>query len=106
MAGDIAVPSNVGLKDVTTGETLCDIDFFLGQEQDDLEKMDFLSLLSLLPWSPKTKADQEKWVHHCAWITGISTSAKEDPSFRVETDEAKVRPNHYFWYGRACTSMF
>ncbi len=73
-AGDIAAA--VGLKDVTTGDTLCDI-----QEKITLERMEFPEPVISVAVEPKTKADQEKM--------GIALSklAKEDPSFRVHTDE-------------------
>jgi elongation factor G len=74
LAGDIAAA--VGLKDVTTGETLCDIN-----NKITLEKMDFPEPVISVAVEPKTKADQEKM--------GIALSklAQEDPSFRVNTDE-------------------
>jgi elongation factor G len=73
-AGDIA--ACVGLKDVTTGETLCDPDSII-----TLEKMVFPEPVIAQAVEPKTKADQEKM--------GIALSrlAAEDPSFRVKTDE-------------------
>jgi len=74
LAGDIA--ACVGLKDVTTGETLCDPDAVI-----TLEKMVFPEPVIAQAVEPKTKADQEKM--------GIALSrlAAEDPSFRVRTDE-------------------
>jgi elongation factor G len=74
MAGDIAAA--IGLKDVTTGETLCDPNRIV-----ILEKMDFPDPVISVAVEPKTKADQEKM--------GIALGklAQEDPSFRVETDE-------------------
>ena len=74
VAGDIA--ACVGLKDVTTGETLCDGDHII-----TLEKMVFPEPVIAQAVEPKTKADQEKM--------GIALSrlAAEDPSFRVKTDE-------------------
>ena len=74
MAGDIAAA--VGLKDVTTGETLCDSD-----AEIVLEKMVFPDPVIAQAVEPNTKADQEKM--------GIALGrlAKEDPSFRVRTDE-------------------
>jgi elongation factor G len=74
LAGDIAAA--IGLKDVTTGETLCSIDDVI-----TLEKMDFPEPVISVAVEPKTKADQEKM--------GIALGklAQEDPSFRVETDE-------------------
>jgi elongation factor G len=73
-AGDIA--ACVGLKDVTTGETLCDPDDIIM-----LERMIFPEPVIAQAVEPKTKADQEKM--------GIALQrlAAEDPSFRVKTDE-------------------
>jgi elongation factor G len=73
-AGDIAAA--VGLKHVTTGETLCDKNHLI-----TLEKMEFPEPVISVAVEPKTKADQEKM--------GVSLSklAAEDPSFRVRTDE-------------------
>jgi len=73
-AGDIAAA--VGLKDVTTGDTLCSIKDIIV-----LERMDFPDPVIAVAVEPKTKADQEK--------LGIALQklAKEDPSFRVHTDE-------------------
>jgi len=73
-AGDIAAA--VGLKDVTTGETLCDLSNVI-----TLERMEFPEPVISVAVEPKTKADQEKM--------GIALSklAQEDPSFRVHTDE-------------------
>ncbi len=73
-AGDIAAA--VGLKDVTTGDTLCDKDKII-----TLERMEFPEPVIAVAVEPKTKADQEKM--------GIALSklAAEDPSFRVSTDE-------------------
>ncbi|MDX5627639.1 MULTISPECIES: elongation factor G [unclassified Brenneria] len=73
-AGDIA--ACVGLKEVTTGETLCDPDAIL-----TLERMEFPEPVISLAIEPKTKADQEKM--------GIALQrlASEDPSFRLKTDE-------------------
>ncbi|ASQ47226.1 elongation factor G [Legionella clemsonensis] len=73
-AGDIAAA--VGLKTVTTGDTLCDIDHVV-----TLERMDFPDPVIAVAVEPKTKADQEKM--------GIALGklAQEDPSFRVHTDE-------------------
>ena len=74
LAGDIA--ACVGLKEVTTGETLCDPDAVI-----TLEKMVFPEPVISQAVEPKTKADQEKM--------GIALQrlASEDPSFRVNTDE-------------------
>ncbi len=73
-AGDIAAA--VGLKDVTTGDTLCD-----AKDVITLERMEFPEPVIAVAVEPKTKPDQEKM--------GIALSklAQEDPSFRVHTDE-------------------
>lgn len=73
-AGDIAAA--IGLKDVTTGETLCDLD-----KPIILERMEFPDPVIHVAVEPKTKGDQEKM--------GIALGrlAQEDPSFRVRTDE-------------------
>ena len=73
-AGDIAAA--VGLKDATTGDTLCDVKHAI-----TLERMEFPEPVIAVAVEPKTKADQEKM--------GIALRklAKEDPSFRVHTDE-------------------
>jgi elongation factor G len=73
-AGDIAAA--IGLKDVTTGDTLCD-----QNQKIVLERMDFPDPVISVAVEPKTKADQEKM--------GIALGklAQEDPSFRVKTDE-------------------
>ncbi|WP_107803491.1 elongation factor G [Nitrosomonas oligotropha] len=73
-AGDIAAA--VGLKDVVTGDTLCD-----PQKVITLERMDFPEPVIHVAVEPKTKMDQEKM--------GIALNrlAQEDPSFRVRTDE-------------------
>ena len=73
-AGDIAAA--IGLKDVTTGDTLCHPDHII-----TLERMEFPEPVISVAVEPKTKADQEKM--------GIALSklAAEDPSFRVFTDE-------------------
>ena len=73
-AGDIAAA--VGLKDVTTGDTLCDTENVI-----TLERMEFPEPVIAVAVEPKTKADQEKM--------GIALGklAHEDPSFRVSTDE-------------------
>jgi elongation factor G len=74
LAGDIA--ACVGLKEVTTGETLCDVDAPI-----ILERMVFPEPVIHVAVEPKTKADQEKM--------GIALGrlAQEDPSFRVRSDE-------------------
>jgi len=73
-AGDIAAA--VGLKDVTTGDTLCAIDHVI-----TLERMVFPEPVISMAVEPKTKADQEKM------STALGRLAQEDPSFRVHTDE-------------------
>jgi elongation factor G len=73
-AGDIAAA--VGLKDVTTGETLCDLNSVIV-----LEKMDFPEPVISVAVEPRTKADQEKMG------LALGKLAQEDPSFRVRTDE-------------------
>ena len=75
-AGDIA--ALIGLKDVTTGDTLCD------QEQKNritLERMEFPEPVISVAVEPKSQADQEKMG------VALGKLAQEDPSFRVETDE-------------------
>jgi elongation factor G len=73
-AGDIAAA--LGLKDVTTGDTLCDLEKVI-----TLERMEFPDPVISVAVEPKTKADQEKM--------GIALQklAQEDPSFRVHTDQ-------------------
>jgi elongation factor G len=73
-AGDIAAA--VGLKDVTTGDTLCDPDSIIM-----LEKMEFPEPVISVAVEPKTKSDQEKMG------LALQRLAKEDPSFRVSTDQ-------------------
>ncbi|MCX8958910.1 elongation factor G [Erwinia psidii] len=73
-AGDIAAA--IGLKDVTTGDTLCDPDSPI-----ILERMEFPEPVISIAVEPKTKADQEKMG------LALGRLAKEDPSFRVWTDE-------------------
>src|SRR5690606_34142294 len=74
LAGDIAAA--IGLKDVTTGDTLCSHDSII-----TLERMEFPEPVIHVAVEPKSKADQEKM--------GIALGklAQEDPSFRVRTDE-------------------
>ena len=74
LAGDIAAA--VGLKDVTTGDTLCDLNNVI-----TLERMEFPEPVISVAVEPRTKSDQEKM--------GIALGklAQEDPSFRVRTDE-------------------
>ena len=73
-AGDIA--ALIGIKDVTTGDTLCD-----GDKKIILERMEFPEPVISVAVEPKSQADQEKM--------GIALGklAQEDPSFRVETDQ-------------------
>ncbi len=73
-AGDIAAA--VGLKDVTTGDTLCDPEHVI-----QLEKMDFPEPVISVAVEPKTKVDQEKMG------MALQRLAKEDPSFRLSTDQ-------------------
>jgi elongation factor G len=73
-AGDIAAA--VGLKDVITGDTLCDLEKVV-----TLEKMEFPAPVISVAVEPKTKADQEKMG------LALQRLAKEDPSFRVSTDQ-------------------
>ncbi len=73
-AGDIAAA--VGLKDVTTGDTLCDLGHII-----TLERMEFPEPVISVAVEPKTKGDQEKM------SVALSKLAQEDPSFRVHTDE-------------------
>ncbi len=74
LAGDIA--ACVGLKDVTTGETLCSTD-----KPIILERMEFPEPVISVAVEPKTKSDQEKMG------MALGRLAQEDPSFRVRTDE-------------------
>ncbi|GGE75928.1 elongation factor G [Paenalcaligenes hominis] len=74
VAGDIAAV--VGLKDVTTGETLCDMSNHIV-----LERMEFPEPVISQAVEPKTKSDQEKMG------VALSRLAQEDPSFRVSSDE-------------------
>ena len=73
-AGDIAAA--VGLKDVTTGDTLCTPDSII-----TLERMEFPDPVISIAVEPKTKADQEKMG------LALSKLAQEDPSFKVTTDQ-------------------
>jgi elongation factor G len=72
-AGDIAAA--VGLKDVTTGDTLCDL-----KQVITLERMEFPEPVISVAVEPKTKSDQEKMG------VALGKLAQEDPSFRVATD--------------------
>ncbi|MGZ8194343.1 MAG: elongation factor G [Methylosarcina sp.] len=73
-AGDIAAA--IGLKEVTTGDTLCD-----PKDAITLERMEFPDPVISVAVEPKTKADQEKLG------VALGKLAQEDPSFRVQTDE-------------------
>ena len=73
-AGDIAAA--VGLKDVTTGDTLCD-----PSNKVTLERMEFPEPVIAVAVEPKTRSDQEKMGQ------ALGRLAQEDPSFRVRTDE-------------------
>ncbi len=73
-AGDIAAA--IGLKDVTTGDTLCALDNIIV-----LERMEFPEPVISVAVEPKSKADQEKMG------VALGKLAQEDPSFRVRTDE-------------------
>jgi len=73
-AGDIAAA--VGLKDVTTGDTLCDL-----KQVITLERMEFPEPVISIAIEPKTKPDQEKMG------VALGKLTQEDPSFRVHTDE-------------------
>lgn len=73
-AGDIAAA--VGIKDITTGDTLCDPKAII-----TLERMEFPEPVIAQAVEPKTKVDQEKMG------VALSRLAQEDPSFRVKTDE-------------------
>ncbi|MDY7117490.1 elongation factor G [Halomonas sp. SSL-5] len=73
-AGDIA--ACIGLKDVTTGDTLCDLN-----EKIVLERMEFPDPVISVAVEPKSKADQEKMG------VALGKLAQEDPSFQVRTDE-------------------
>ncbi|KAA0013231.1 elongation factor G [Billgrantia pellis] len=74
LAGDIA--ACIGLKDVTTGDTLCDL-----EQKIVLERMEFPDPVISVAVEPKSKADQEKMG------VALGKLAQEDPSFRVKTDE-------------------
>ncbi|MCZ6476367.1 MAG: elongation factor G [Gammaproteobacteria bacterium] len=77
-AGDIAAA--VGLKDVTTGDSLTDL-----KKPIQLERMEFPEPVISIAVEPKTKADQDKMG------AALSKLAKEDPSFRVHTDEESAQ---------------
>ena len=73
-AGDIA--ALIGMKDVTTGDTLCD-----GDDRIILERMEFPEPVISVAVEPRSQADQEKMG------VALGKLAQEDPSFRVETDK-------------------
>jgi len=77
-AGDIAAA--IGLKETTTGETLCD-----QSHQIMLERMEFPDPVISVAIEPRTKADQEKM------SVALGKLAKEDPSFQVSTDEESAQ---------------
>lgn len=77
-AGDIAAA--IGLKETTTGETLCD-----QAHQIMLERMEFPDPVISVAIEPRTKADQEKM------SVALGKLAKEDPSFQVSTDEESAQ---------------
>ena len=77
-AGDIAAA--IGLKDTTTGETLCHPDHII-----TLERMEFPEPVISVAIEPRTQADQEKM------SIALGKLAKEDPSFRVRTDEESAQ---------------
>jgi len=73
-AGDIAAA--IGIKDVVTGDTFCDVSHPI-----ILERMEFPEPVISVAVEPRTKSDQDKMA------TALGKLAKEDPSFKVETDE-------------------
>jgi len=77
-AGDIAAA--IGLKDTTTGDTLCTPDHLI-----TLERMEFPEPVISVAIEPRTQADQEKMG------VALGKLAKEDPSFRVSTDEESAQ---------------
>jgi elongation factor G len=87
-AGDIAAA--VGLKEATTGETLCDPSSII-----TLEKMVFPEPVIQQAVEPKTKADQEKMG------LALNRLAQEDPSFRVRPTKNRARPSSVVW--ASCT---
>ena len=88
-AGDIVALA--GLKEVRTGDTLCD-----AQKQVILEKMEFPDPVIEIAIEPKSKADQEKLG------VALAKLVAEDPSFRVHTDQ-EFRPDHPQGDGRAAS---
>ena len=85
-AGDIAAA--VGLRDVTTGDTICD-----ENKQILLEAMDFPEPVISVAIEPKTKADQEKMG------VALGKLAQEDPTFKIHTDP-DTGADHHFRNGR------
>jgi elongation factor G len=77
-AGDIAAA--IGLKDTTTGDTLCDL-----EQHITLERMEFPEPVISVAIEPRTQADQDKM------SIALGKLAKEDPSFRVHTDEESAQ---------------
>ena len=85
-AGDIAAA--VGLKDVTTGDTLCEVSAPI-----ILERMEFPEPVISQAVEPKTKADQERWrLRLLVWLAKIRPSA---------CAPTRIRPDHHLRYGRA-----
>jgi elongation factor G len=89
LAGDIAAA--IGLKDVTTGDTLCD-----GDNVVILERMEFPEPVISVAVEPKSKVDQQKMG------VALGKLAQEDPSFRVKPMKKPVRPLFRVWV--SCTS--
>ena len=83
-AGDIA--ACIGLKDVTTGDTLCD-----ANDEIILERMDFPEPVISVAVELKSKADQEKM------SIALGKLAQEDPSFRVNSDEESGQQLYLVW---------
>ena len=88
-AGDIAAA--VGLKNVTTGDTICDSD-----DPVVLESISFPAPVISLAVEPKTKGDQEKLG------SGLAKLMQEDPTFKVETDKDTGQTKIWGW--ASCTS--
>lgn len=83
----------VGLKDTTTGDTLCDVN-----DQIVLESMSFPEPVIEVAIEPKTKADQDKL------STSIQKLAEEDPTFQIKQDDETVRPSSRAWVSCTWTS--
>jgi hypothetical protein len=90
-AGDIVALA--GLKETTTGDTLCD-----PLKPVILERMEFPEPVIQIAIEPKTKADQEKMG------LALNRLAAEDPSFRVKTDQEAARPSSRAWANFTSTS--